>query len=260
MRQGGINGIKKNTTEQPAGMQADASKPAFIQSAMRKPGTTALSLASVMLASSAAMAQDAGSSSALPTIDVQEAAGGGGTGYQTGQSQLSRMPVPLRDTPQTVNVVPQQVIQEQAATSVQDILRNVPGITFTAGEGGVQGENITIRGFTARNDIYRDGIRDPGWYTRDAFSIDRVEVFKGPSSFVFGRGSTGGVVNLVTKTPQQRDFLILEGTGSTAAGGRATIDFNKTFGDVAIRLGALGYDTDIAGRDYVHIQRYGFAP
>jgi catecholate siderophore receptor len=260
MRQGGINGIKKNTTEQPAGMQADASKPAFIQSAVRKPGTTALSLASVMLASSAAMAQDAGSSSALPTIDVQEAAGGGGSGYQTGQSQLSRMPVPLRDTPQTVNVVPQQVIQEQAATSVQDILRNVPGITFTAGEGGVQGENITIRGFTARNDIYRDGIRDPGWYTRDAFSIDRVEVFKGPSSFVFGRGSTGGVVNLVTKTPQQRDFLILEGTGSTAAGGRATIDFNKTFGDVAIRLGALGYDTDIAGRDYVHIQRYGFAP
>jgi catecholate siderophore receptor len=260
MRRGGISGTKKNTNNQPAGSPAETPKRVFIQATVRKPGPAALGVASVMLATSAAMAQDAGSSSALPTIDVQEAAGGSGTGYQTGQSQLSRMPVPLRNTPQTVNVVPQQVIQEQAATSVQDILRNVPGITFTAGEGGVQGENITIRGFTARNDIYRDGIRDPGWYTRDAFSIDRVEVFKGPSSFVFGRGSTGGVVNIVSKTPQQRDFLILEGTGSTAAGGRATIDFNKNFGDVAVRLAALGYDTDVAARDYVHIQRYGFAP
>lgn len=226
----------------------------FIRASVRKPGSAMFGLASVMLATNA-LAQEA-----LPTIDVQENAGNGG-GYQApATSQLSRMPVPLRDTPQTVNVVTQQVMQDQAATSVQDALRNVPGITFTAGEGGVQGDQINIRGYTARNDIYRDGIRDPGWYARDAFSFDRVEVYKGPSSFVFGRGSTGGAINIVSKLPQARDFAIIEGTGSSAAGGRATVDVNKTFGDIAVRLAALGYDTDIAGRDAAHIKRYGFAP
>ena len=111
-------------------------------------------------------------------------------------SSLTRVPTPLRDTPQTVNVVPQQVIQDQNASNVQDALRNVAGVTFRAGEGGNQGDTPYIRGFSAQNDMFRDGIRDPGWYTRDAFAIDAVEVYKGPSSVLFGRGSTGGAINL----------------------------------------------------------------
>jgi catecholate siderophore receptor len=187
--------------------------------------------------------------------------GAGVAGYQTpAQSGLSRFPTPLTNTPQTVNVVSQQLMQDQRTTSVQEALRNVPGITFTAGEGGVQGDNVTIRGYTARNDFYRDGIRDPGWYARDAFSFDRVEVYKGPSSFLFGRGSTGGVINIVSKTPQDRDFTVLEGTGSSAIGGRMMVDFNKTFGQFATRIAAVGYETDIAGRDFAHIKRFGFAP
>ncbi|MBB5049539.1 catecholate siderophore receptor [Rhodopseudomonas rhenobacensis] len=187
--------------------------------------------------------------------------GAGVAGYRTpAQAGISRMPAPLLNTPQTVNVVSQQLMQDQRTTSVQDALRNVPGITFTAGEGGVQGDNVTIRGYTARNDFYRDGIRDPGWYTRDAFSFDRVEVYKGPSSFLFGRGSTGGVINIVSKTPQNRDFYVVEATGNSAAGGRVMTDFNKTYGDVTARLSMLGYDTDVADRDNVHTKRYGFAP
>lgn len=187
--------------------------------------------------------------------------GAGVAGYQTpAQSGLSRFPTPLTNTPQTVNVVSQQLMQDQRTTSVQEALRNVPGITFTAGEGGVQGDNVTIRGYTARNDFYRDGIRDPGWYARDAFSFDRVEVYKGSSSFLFGRGSTGGVINIVSKTPQDRDFTVLEGTGSSAIGGRMMVDFNKTFGQFATRIAAVGYETDIAGRDFAHIKRFGFAP
>lgn len=187
--------------------------------------------------------------------------GAGVAGYQTpAQSGLSRFPTPLTNTPQTVNVVSQQLMQDQRTTSVQEALRNVPGITFTAGEGGVQGDNVTIRGYTARNDFYRDGIRDPGWYARDAFSFDRVEVYKGPSSFLFGRGSTGGVINIVSKTPKNRDFTVLEGTGSSAIGGRMMVDFNKTFGQFATRIAAVGYETDIAGRDSAHIKRFGFAP
>ena len=116
------------------------------------------------------------------------------------------MPTPLRNTPQTVNVVPQQVIREQNVSNVQDALRNVAGVTFRAGEGGNQGDTPYIRGFSAQNDIFRDGIRDPGWYTRDVFATDAVEVYKGPSSVLFGRGSTGGAINLVTKLPSDRNL------------------------------------------------------
>ncbi|MCO5132708.1 MAG: TonB-dependent siderophore receptor [Xanthobacteraceae bacterium] len=187
--------------------------------------------------------------------------GAGIAGYQTpAQSGLSRFPAPLRNTAQTVNVVSQQLMQDQRVTSVQEALRNVPGITFTAGEGGVQGDNVTIRGYTARNDFYRDGIRDPGWYTRDAFSFDRVEVFKGPSSFLFGRGSTGGVINIVSKTPQNRDFSVVEATATSAIGARMMVDVNKVYGDFAARIAAVGYNTDIADRDFTNVKRYGFAP
>ena len=255
MRRGKVSRKNKNTKHRTLApeKQPSAQPASFVRSSIRKPGPAMLSLASVMLATSA-MAQDGG---ALPTIDVQDTAGGG---YQTTDSQLTRMPVPLRDTPQTVNVVPKQLMEDQQVTSVQEALRNVPGITFTAGEGGVQGDQINIRGYTARNDIYRDGIRDPGWYARDAFSFDRVEVYKGPSSFVFGRGSTGGAINIVSKLPQFRDFTTVEASGTSAAGARGTVDLNRAYGDFAVRLSALAYKTDIAGRDYVGIERYGFAP
>lgn len=255
-------------------------------------GSTALSLASLMLLADSADAQT--SPGALPTIQVdppraqqkqsrprrqarpatpapatpapaaptQTEATGPGTGYQTPtQSGISRVATPLRDTPQTVNVVPQQVIQDQRATTVAEALRNVPGITFTAGEGGIQGDNLTIRGYTARNDIFRDGIRDPGWYNRDTFSIDRVEVLKGPSSFLFGRGSTGGIVNMVTKLPLNRTFLEAELTGSSAPGMRATVDANAKVNETfSARFAAVAQDYDTPGRDYANTKRLGIAP
>ena len=101
----------------------------------------------------------------------------------------------LTDTAQTVSVVPQYILQEQATTTLRDGLRNVPGIALAAGEGGSQGDNLTIRGFSARNDIYLDGIRDFGSYYRDAFDYESIDVLQGPASVEFGRGSTGGVVN-----------------------------------------------------------------
>ena len=127
-----------------------------------------------------------------PPAQPVAAAGQGATPYQVTNTGITRLPVPLIDTPQIVNVIPQQIIQEQSVSTVEDALRYIPGITFSAGEGGQQGDGPIIRGFVARGDIFRDGIRDPGWYVRDAFSIDRIEVYKGPSAFAFGRGSTGG--------------------------------------------------------------------
>ena len=96
-----------------------------------------VSLASVMLASGA-QAQEAG---ALPEINVQ---GAQGTSYQATSPSLNRVPTPLRDTPQTVNVVTEQVLRDQAVSTARDALRNVAGVTFRAGEGGNQGDTPYI--------------------------------------------------------------------------------------------------------------------
>ena len=196
-----------------------------------------------------------------PVSPPQTEATGLGTGYQAAGSGLSRLPTPLINTPQTINVVTQQVIREQNATTVADALRNVPGITFRAGEGGNQGDTPIIRGFDARNDIFRDGVRDPGWYTRDVFSVENVEVLKGPSSFLFGRGSTGGVINLVSKAPKEQTFVEADVIGNTGPGIRATLDANGKINEaVTARLQVMGQRHDIPDRDNVEENRWGIAP
>ena len=103
-------------------------------------------------------------------------------------------------------MIPRQLIEDQADTSVREALRNVPGISIAAGEAGAQGDNLTIRGFSARNDLYLDGMRDFGSYTRDPFYLESIEVLKGPASILFGRGSTGGVVEQNSKMPKLDTF------------------------------------------------------
>ena len=115
---------------------------------------------------------------------------------------------PLRDIPQTITVIPASVIQQQGATSLTDVLRNVPGLTIAAGEGGTPaGDNLTIRGNSARNDIFVDGVRDLSPQSRDPFNVEQVEVTKGPTSAVSGRGSAGGTVNLTSKGPSLSRIL-----------------------------------------------------
>lgn len=136
----------------------------------------------------------------IPTVSVQSGSGQD-TGYQVLLPTLPKLTEPLLDTPQSINVVPRQLMNEQATTTVADALRNVPGISLAAGEAGAQGNNLTIRGFSARNDFYLDGMRGFGSYFRDPFDLEEIEVLKGPASILFGRGSTGGVINQVTKRP-----------------------------------------------------------
>ena len=130
------------------------------------------------------------------------------TSYQTEKASSQKYTAPLVDTPRSVTVVPAQVLKDTAATSLQDALRTVPGITFGAGEGGnPQGDRPFIRGFDAQGDTYLDGVRDTGGQSREIFDIESIEVSKGPNSSFGGRGSAGGSLNLVSKTPQARDFL-----------------------------------------------------
>jgi catecholate siderophore receptor len=215
---------------------------------------TAIGLASIMGAT-AASAQDGGVQ--LPTIDVS---GDQGSGYQATQQSITRLPTPLRDTPQTVNVVTQQVIQDQRANTMEEALRNVPGITFSAGEGGQQGDSPFINGQSARNDIFRDGIRDPGWYTRDLFPVERVEVYKGPAAFAFGRGATGGAINNVSKIATGASFAETTVTGSTAGGVRVDGDASGKVGNIAGRVVVMGQDLDTADRDNIWTKRWGIAP
>jgi catecholate siderophore receptor len=169
---------------------------------------------------------------------------------------------PLRDTPQTLVVIPQSVLQDQSATSLRDALRNTPGITLTAGEGGTApGDNILIRGFSARNDIYIDGARDPGVVSRDTFNAEAVEVAKGPSSVTAGRGSTGGSVNLVTKSANLRDATEARFSVGNASQKRSTIDVNRRVSEtVAVRLNGMWQDSGVPGRDAVTQKGWGFAP
>src|SRR3984893_4728544 len=104
---------------------------------------------------------------------------------------------PIINTPQTITTIPEEVIQLQAATDLRDVLRNDPSVSRHADEDNAQGTNVQIRGFSARNDMYLDGQLDIGSYYRDAFHLEEVEVLTGPSSVMFGRGSTGGAIEQV---------------------------------------------------------------
>lgn len=192
----------------------------------------------------------------LPPVVVQDQGS-----YYTPESSLSRIPVPLKDVPQSITVVPQKLMQERATASFQDALKNIPGISFQAGEGGVQGNNLTLRGFNARNDIFLDGVRDQGSYFRDVFNIESIEVLKGPSSQYFGRGSTGGAINQVSKVPQ----LTPSYGGTFSAGNgiylRGTADINQPITPIiALRVNLMVHKDDIVGRDVAEQKRLGFAP
>jgi catecholate siderophore receptor len=182
----------------------------------------------------------------------------------TPQLSLDRYPVPLLDTPQSITTISQAIIHEEGATTLRDTLRNAPGISLAAGEGGSQGDNLTLRGFTARNDIFLDGMRDFGSYYRDSFNYQEVEVLEGPSSVTFGRGSTGGVINQESKVPVDHPFIVAEGDFGTDITRRFTADINQPLENLAhgaaVRLNLMGNESNVAERDVTENRRFGVAP
>lgn len=174
---------------------------------------------------------------------------------------------PVLDTPLAIAVIPQEVFAQQGARNLTDILNNTPGITFNAGENGFGSgvSNFSMRGFDTSGSIFIDGSRDSGSYTRDSFNIEGVEVVKGPAGDN-GRGSAGGYVNIVTKTPQEETAYsagVSYGFDEYDSDSRVrtTLDLNQSLSDTAsARLNVLYEDGGVVGRNVASRRTVGLAP
>lgn len=211
----------------------------------------------------AALAQGAAApegSLVLPTVDVQ---GSAPANTLQRSAPVGRLPGSVQDTPQVINVIPREVLEQQNVTTLEQALRNVPGITASIGEGngGVSGDQFRIRGFNAQNDIYVDGLRDFGAYQRDAFTYEDVAVLKGPSGFALGTGSVGGGVAVNTRLPHLGNSYSATATGGMGPFARGTIDINQQIGETtALRLNLMGQSSEVIGRDNVDSRKWGIAP
>jgi len=218
----------------------------------------------VALSATGAYAADPATRNAvtLDATSVNGKAEQASTDYKVEKASSQKYTAPLVDTPRSVTVIPQQVIKDTNALTLQDALRTVPGITFGAGEGGnPQGDRPFIRGFDAQGDTYLDGVRDTGAQTREIFAIESVEVAKGPNSAIGGRGAAGGTINLVSKRAHLGNSLDGAWTWGSDQTQRYTFDGNYQFSDtVAGRLNLMTHESNVAGRDKVNYDRWGIAP
>lgn len=169
---------------------------------------------------------------------------------------------PIVNTPKSVVVIPNKVIEETGSNSLQDALRTVPGITFGAAEGGNPiGDRPFIRGFDGQGSIYVDGVRDLSSQTRETFAVDSIQIVRGSDSTLGGRGSAGGTINIISKLPKAGTFGSITGSYGNADYKRITGDLNVQIAPtVAFRIQGLWHDQDIAGRDAIYSRRWGFAP
>jgi catecholate siderophore receptor len=176
-------------------------------------------------------------------------------------SDLPLLTQPILNTPQTVTTISEEIIQLQAAADLRDVLRNDPSVSAHADDDNAQGTNVQIRGFSARYDMYLDGQLDFGSYYRDPFDLEEVEVLTGPSSVLFGRGSTGGAIEQVSKKPRMDEFTDATVSVGTDRLKRVTADVNvPVLEDAAFRVAGMAQDGGTAGRDVVRTRRVGIAP
>lgn len=219
-----------------------------------------LPLGAMLLAGSLSAMGQTTPSETLPTVTVREQAEAPQTknSLRTTDSSIGKGNQALRDIPQSVTVMTERLIDDRNLDDFREVLRTTAGVTFQAGETGE--EDVRLRGFSLgqAGDIYTDGIRDGALYERDTFNNDRVEVLKGSASMLFGKGSTGGVVNQVSKQPfllDQHEVTTTVGTGREA---RLTGDFNFMTGeDSAFRLNAMVHEADNHGAS---VSKRGIAP
>jgi catecholate siderophore receptor len=204
----------------------------------------------------------------LPSVSESISVTGGGTMVAS-----PRYTVPVREIPQTIEVISRAAMEAQGVTTLSEALRNVPGITLQAGEGGgassTAGDMFNMRGFNASNSLFVDNVRDDGLISRDVFNLEQVEVFMGPTGSDVGRGTAAGYVNMQTKTPRLASADAATLTFGTAEQRRGTIDLNHPLrmgaagswlSKSAVRMNVLWQDSGVAGRDVVRNESKAIAP
>jgi catecholate siderophore receptor len=179
--------------------------------------------------------------------------------YQVGTvSSATKTLTPLRDVPQSVTVVPRELIQDQMMLSIGDVVRYVPGITAIQGENNR--DQLVIRGNSTSADFFLNGVRDDVQYYRDLYNLDRVEALKGPNAMMFGRGGGGGVVNRVSKEAGPAPFGQITTLGGSFGDKRFTADWNQPLSNaVSVRVNAM-YEDSGSFRKYVNLDRHGINP
>jgi len=178
---------------------------------------------------------------------------------QTNTTNIGKGTQAIRDIPQSITVVTEKLINDVKLDTLRQALHYTAGITFAATENGTD-QDIRMRGFpvASTGDLLIDGMKDPSQYDRDSFNYDRIEVMRGSASMLFGRGSTGGVINQVTKKPLLMDMTQLLATIGTGESRRVVADFNKRTGEEsALRINAMANEADNYG---AKIKKEGFAP
>jgi catecholate siderophore receptor len=207
----------------------------------------AMMLAGSLGASPQVFAQDAPEKN-LKTVTVQstaESATAAKDNLLVKKTGIAKGNQELKDIPQTVTVMTEKLMDERNLDDFREVLKTTAGVTFMAGETGE--EDVRMRGFSLgqAGDIYVDGLRDAPLIERDTFNLDRVEVLKGSASMLFGKGSTGGVVNQVNKQPflmDQNEVNVTAGSGNMR---RISGDFNKQTGESsALRLNVMDHQAD----------------
>jgi len=234
-----------------------------IRSVVREALRNGAWLGAASLAAGAAQAQQTPAPSSGP--DDQEPSGEviEVFGERLEQGLGTRYTAPLLETPQTITLVPREIIDQQNLLTMRDILSTLPGITFTAGEGGGgYGDGVNLRGYTATSDISTDGVRDSAQYSRtDPFNLEQLELVSGANSVYTGAGSVGGSINLVTKGPQGMSGTVLDVAGGSDSYGRATLDSEWANSDGPdVRLNLMTHRNDVPGRDVERYERWGVAP
>ncbi len=181
--------------------------------------------------------------------------------YKIDRLSSSKFTQPVLDTPRTVTVIPKEALEDKDATSLRDVLRSTAGVTLGSGEGGnAFGDRFFIRGFDARNDVFVDGVRDPGVSIRENFNTEQIEILRGPASSFAGRGTTGGALNIVTKEASDVDFTDLEGEVGTASMKRGTFDINRSLSpELDVRFNGMAQNADVPGRAFATDNRTGIA-
>jgi catecholate siderophore receptor len=194
--------------------------------------------------------------------------------YKTEKLASPKYVKPLVDVPQTVTVIPKEVIEQQGATTLTEVLRNIPGITMTGGENGnagsVGGDAVMLRGFDASSSVFLDGVRDNGVMARDSFNTESVSVFQGPTGSDVGRTNAAGYIDLTTKVPHLDNLYQGSVSYGSANRQRYTMDLNQDLSTLpggaqglngaAFRFNGVFQDGGVAGRDYVERNLWGIAP